>query len=80
MKLMQSSETEKRYFVRIMIVGKETVGKTCLLRRLLKESIEDVSSTDGIDIVVRRCKINIEDGKWTIGKGIWIRYIFHITS
>lgn len=80
MKLMQSSENEKRYFVRIMIVGKETVGKTCLLRRLLNESIEDVSSTDGIDIVVRRCKINIEDGKWTTGKGIWIRNIFHITS
>ncbi|XP_063418388.1 probable serine/threonine-protein kinase roco6 [Mytilus trossulus] len=53
-----------------MIVGKESAGKTCLLRRLLKEDISDVTSTDGVDIVVRRCKINIEDGKWTIGKGI----------
>ncbi|VDI73775.1 Hypothetical predicted protein, partial [Mytilus galloprovincialis] len=69
-KLMQKSETEKRYFVRIMIVGKESAGKTCLLRRLLKEDIDDVTSTDGVDIVVRRCKINIEDGKWTIGKEI----------
>ncbi|CAG2211643.1 unnamed protein product [Mytilus edulis] len=68
--LMQSSEIEKRYNVRIMIVGKESAGKTCLLRRLLKEDITDVTSTDGVDIVVRRCKINIEDGKWTIGKGI----------
>ncbi|CAG2257345.1 unnamed protein product [Mytilus edulis] len=68
--LMQSSEIEKRYNVRIMIVGKESAGKTCLLRRLLKEDISDVTSTDGVDIVVRRCKINIEDGKWTIGKGI----------
>ncbi|XP_063410635.1 probable serine/threonine-protein kinase roco6 [Mytilus trossulus] len=67
---MQSSKTEKRYFVRVMIVGKESAGKTCLLRRLLKEDITDVSSTDGVDIVVRRCKINIEDGTWTIGKGI----------
>ncbi|CAG2195546.1 unnamed protein product [Mytilus edulis] len=50
--------------------GKESAGKTCLLRRLLKEDITDVTSTDGVDIVVRRCKINIEDGKWTIGKGI----------
>ncbi|XP_076086190.1 uncharacterized protein LOC143056899 isoform X2 [Mytilus galloprovincialis] len=69
-KLMQKSETEKRYFVRIMIVGKESAGKKCLLRRLLKEDIDDVTSTDGVDIVVRRCKINIEDGKWTIGKEI----------
>ncbi|XP_071153047.1 probable serine/threonine-protein kinase roco6 [Mytilus edulis] len=53
-----------------MIVGKESVGKTCLLRRLLKENIEDVSSTDGVDIVVRRCKINTEDGYWTIDKDI----------
>ncbi|VDI56727.1 Hypothetical predicted protein [Mytilus galloprovincialis] len=67
---MQTSETENRYFVRTMIVGKETVGKTCLLKRLLKEDISDVTSTDGVDIVVRRCKINIEDGKWIIGKEI----------
>lgn len=68
-KLMQSSKTEKRYFIRTMIVGKEQVGKTSLLRRLLKESIAHVTSTDGIDIVVGRCKVNIEDGKWTIDKG-----------
>ncbi|XP_071142107.1 uncharacterized protein [Mytilus edulis] len=67
-KVMQSSQTENRYFVRIMIVGKESVGKTCLLRRLLKEPISDVTSTDGVDIVVRRCKINIEDGTWKIGE------------
>ncbi|XP_052097355.1 uncharacterized protein LOC127732361 [Mytilus californianus] len=66
--LMQSSKSEKRYFVRTMIVGKESVGKTCLLRRLLKEGISDVTSTDGVDIVVRRCKINIDDGTWIIGK------------
>ncbi|XP_076085429.1 uncharacterized protein LOC143056232 [Mytilus galloprovincialis] len=65
-KLMQSTQTENRYFVRIMLVGKESVGKTCLLRRLLKENISDVTSTDGVDIVVRRCKINLEDGKWKI--------------
>ncbi|VDI80119.1 Hypothetical predicted protein, partial [Mytilus galloprovincialis] len=53
-----------------MIVGKESVGKTCLLRRLLKEDIADVTSTDGVDIVVRRCKINIKNGKWIIGTEI----------
>ncbi|VDI42131.1 Hypothetical predicted protein [Mytilus galloprovincialis] len=69
-KLMQTSKKEKRYFVRVMIVGKGSTGKTCLLRRLLKEDISDVTSTDGVDIVVRRCKINVQDGKWIIGKEI----------
>lgn len=70
--LMTSSKTEKRYFLRIMIVGKEAVGKTCLLKRLLKESIFGVKSTDGVEIIVRHCKINIQDGKWIIGKGMYI--------
>lgn len=53
-----------------MIVGKESAGKTSLMRRLLKEDFnEKEPSTDGIDIVVRRCKINIENGEWLIGKG-----------
>ncbi|XP_063418366.1 probable serine/threonine-protein kinase pats1 [Mytilus trossulus] len=53
-----------------MIVGKESTGKTCLLKRLLKEDISNVTSTDGVDTVVRRCKINIADGSWIIGKDI----------
>ncbi|CAC5377214.1 unnamed protein product [Mytilus coruscus] len=69
-KLLQTEKTENRYFVRIMIVGKESTGKTCLLRRLLKKSISGVTSTDGVDIVVRKCKINIKDGTWIIGKDI----------
>lgn len=73
--LMQSSKTENRYFVRIMIVGQQSAGKTCLLRRLLKDSIAGVCRTNGIDIAVRRCKINISDGKWIIGKGIYYRCI-----
>jgi GTPase SAR1 family protein len=32
-----------------MIVGENGVGKTCLMRRLLGEDIDDVTSTDGID-------------------------------
>lgn len=62
--LMQSQEKERRYFGRIMIVGKESVGKTSLLRRLLNKRIDDVTSTDGVEI--HQCKINIEDGKWTV--------------
>lgn len=73
--LMQSTEMEERYFVKIMIVGKEEAGKTCLLRRLLNEDkkrLVDVTTTDGVNIV-RRCKMNIKDGKWTIEKGRFIR-------
>ncbi|VDI00521.1 Hypothetical predicted protein [Mytilus galloprovincialis] len=70
-KLMQSEKQERRYYVRIMIVGRGEVGKTCLMRRLLKESIDDVTSTEVLDIVVRKCKINIDDGSWTIDKDIY---------
>lgn len=65
-KLMESSETARRFFVKIMIVGKEEVGKTCLLKRLLRDAIPKVvPRTKGVDIDIRRCKINILDGKWT---------------
>lgn len=78
---MQSEKKERRYFVRIMIVGKGRVGKTCLMRRLLKERIKkNEPSTDGVDIVVQRCKININDGKWTIGKGRFMKYQFKFAS
>lgn len=70
-KLMTTTNCIKRHCVRIMLVGKESVGKTCLLKRLLKENIADTSSTDGVDIIIRRCKINIENGEWIIDKGMF---------
>lgn len=69
-KLINEQKLEKRYFVKIMIVGREHAGKTSLMRRLLKERFnENEQSTDGVDIVTRRCKINIKNGQWEIGKG-----------
>ncbi|XP_063448299.1 probable serine/threonine-protein kinase roco6 [Mytilus trossulus] len=65
---MHDSVNEKRYFVKLMIVGKNGAGKSSLLRRLLQEDTKNVESTDGIDIVVRRCKINTETGEWIIDK------------
>lgn len=56
--------TTKRYNIRVMIVGKEKAGKTCLLRRLMNEEIEDVISTDGINIERRTCHIDIKTGEW----------------
>ncbi|CAC5400144.1 unnamed protein product [Mytilus coruscus] len=50
--------------IRLVIIGENGVGKTCLMRRLLKQSIEGVESTDGISIDVANCKIRIRDGKW----------------
>ena len=65
------SGTEKRYYIRLMIVGESGVGKTCLMRRLLGEGIDDVTSTDGIDVITRKCKIRVSDGEWIPTKGIY---------
>lgn len=58
-----------RFNIRIILVGKQGVGKTCLLRRLMRESIDDVESTDGINIEVKRCKINLHTMEWIFNKG-----------
>ncbi|CAG2199073.1 unnamed protein product [Mytilus edulis] len=58
------SGTAIRYDCRGMIVGENGVGKTCLLRRLLNEKIDDVRSTDGITILRRKCRFNIQSGEW----------------
>ncbi|CAG2192063.1 unnamed protein product [Mytilus edulis] len=60
---------EVRRFVRIHVIGKEGVGKSCLVRRLLGQKTDDIKSTDGIDIL-RKCQIRTVDGKWIIGKVI----------
>ncbi|VDI76702.1 Hypothetical predicted protein [Mytilus galloprovincialis] len=56
--------TTKRYNIRVMIVGKQEAGKTCLLRRLMNEEIGDVKRTDGINIERRKCHIDIKTGEW----------------
>ncbi|CAC5387918.1 unnamed protein product [Mytilus coruscus] len=61
--------TAARYNIRIILVGKQRVGKTCLLRRLMNEGIEGVESTDGINIEVKKCKINLQTKEWIFTKG-----------
>ncbi|XP_052084796.1 uncharacterized protein LOC127721991 [Mytilus californianus] len=56
--------TESRHCIRLMIVGPFGVGKTCLMRRLLKKDIRDVKSTNGINIMVLKCKVRLSDGTW----------------
>lgn len=53
--LMRGKEREKH--VRVNIVGFFAEGKTTLTRRLLNESLEDCTCTDGIDVHVGKCKI-----------------------
>ncbi|XP_052094031.1 uncharacterized protein LOC127730022 [Mytilus californianus] len=61
--------TETRRDIRVIVVGKQGVGKTSLIRRLLCEDVSNVQSTNGIDIYVKKCKIRIRDGKWMLEKG-----------
>ncbi|XP_052072270.1 uncharacterized protein LOC127710457 isoform X2 [Mytilus californianus] len=62
MKAIQSGN-EVRKYVRIQVIGKEGVGKTSLVRRLLNQDLKGVESTDGIDIN-RICHIKENDGTW----------------
>lgn len=60
--------TEVRKYIRIQVIGKNGVGKTSLVRRLLCNNNLDVKSTDGIDID-RTCQIRTSDGIWIVDKG-----------
>ncbi|XP_052086073.1 uncharacterized protein LOC127723463 isoform X2 [Mytilus californianus] len=64
--LFLKGECGKLHFARLVFVGKNGVGKTSLMRRLLWKEKEDVTltqSTDGIE--VEKCNINIANGKWS---------------
>ncbi|VDI09892.1 Hypothetical predicted protein [Mytilus galloprovincialis] len=62
-----ASGSEVRRYVRIQVVGKHGVGKSSLVRRLLGEGIDDIKSTDGIDIL-KKCQIRRSDGEWFVSK------------
>lgn len=64
------SGSEIKHDIRIIIVGKKGAGKTSLVRNLLKENLDNVDSTNGIDIHVKRCKIRTADGKWFLQEGM----------
>ena len=57
---------EKNYHIRVMLVGNEGVGKSTLLRRLLRKpiNIKEYTSTNGIDVHIHSCDIDIETGTW----------------
>ena len=57
---------EENYHIRVMIVGNEGVGKSTLLKRLLRKSvnIKKYISTNGIDVHIHSCNVDIETGIW----------------
>ncbi|CAG2249013.1 unnamed protein product [Mytilus edulis] len=64
--LFLKGECGKLHFARLVFIGKNGVGKTSLMKRLLWHNKEDVTSTQSTDgIEVEKCNINIADGKWS---------------
>ncbi|XP_063400197.1 obscurin-like [Mytilus trossulus] len=63
------SGIEIRQYVRVQVIGKDRVGKTSLVRRLLylEDGKYDGKSTDGIEIN-RKCQIRKYDGAWFVGE------------
>ncbi|CAG2237690.1 unnamed protein product [Mytilus edulis] len=64
------SGSEKKRDIRLVVVGKKEAGKTSLLRRLFSEGIEDVHSTNGIEIHTITCKTKSDDGIWNKSDGM----------
>ncbi|VDI47700.1 Hypothetical predicted protein, partial [Mytilus galloprovincialis] len=65
-KLLLKGECGKHHFARVVFIGKNGVGKTSLMRRLLwqnKEQVISTESTDGIEI--EKCNINVKTGMWS---------------
>lgn len=74
------SGTTKRYNIRVMIVGEKSAGKTCLLRRLMNEPIDDVVSTDGLDIKRRICQVDVNTETWHFSRSnklLYFSLIYH---
>ena len=59
---------ENNYHIRVMVVGNENVGKSTLGRRILKRrvNLKTYKSTNGIDVYIQSCDVDIETGVWNI--------------
>ena len=67
---MLRSGEEETYRIRVMLVGNECVGKSTLLRRLLRKpvKISKYDSTNGIDVHIHSCDVDLETGKWYVNE------------
>ena len=61
---------EQNYHIRTMLVGNDGVGKSTLLKRLLKlpVKINKYDSTNGIDVHIHSCDVDIETGAWFVNE------------
>ena len=57
---------EENYDIRVMAVGQAGVGKSTLTRRMLKlpVKIKEYNSTNGIEVHIHCCQIDLDTGKW----------------
>ena len=57
---------EENYDIRVMAVGQAGVGKSTLTRRMLKlpVKIKEYNSTNGIEVHIHSCQIDLDTGKW----------------
>ena len=52
--------------IRCMFVGHWGVGKTTLVKGLLEEDQTGITSTDGIEVYIKRCFFDKDKGMWHI--------------
>ena len=68
MKMLETSEMST-YNVRLMFVGLFGAGKTSTARRIMGKTIDGVTSTDGIDVYIGKCKVDIRNDTWQTLEG-----------
>ena len=61
---------EENHDIQVMLVGQAAAGKTTLTRRLLTlpVTLKEYNSTNGVDVHINSCDIEIDSGKWVIKK------------
>ncbi|XP_060581954.1 uncharacterized protein LOC132738467 [Ruditapes philippinarum] len=62
-KLLQEGWVDT-YNIRLMFVGLFGAGKTSTARRIMGKEIDDVTSTDGIDVYIGKCKVDLSNDQW----------------
>jgi Cdc6-like AAA superfamily ATPase len=67
------------YRLSVLLTGAYGVGKTCIARRMLEQSIADVSSTNGIDVHINKCTAAVTDLAWYTGRGQTLAYYLDIS-
>ena len=69
MKMLETGQIST-YNMRLMFVGLYSAGKTSTARRMLGRDVQDVSSTDGIDVYIGKCKVDIRNKTWATIDGM----------